>query len=433
VVTQAEIDSNGGGDGFIENTATADSNETGPDTDDASVPVGLSPSLLTTKVDDGDTFDSVGDVIDYTITVSNTGNTTLTVTVLDPNAFGLDCDGAAGVPLVTTGLTIEVGHSITCTASHTVTQPDLDAGSYFNEACADDGQGGADEACGDVTTPGDKNPELSITKVDDVDGFDTFDAVGQVITYTIIATNTGNVTLTDVDVTDDQVSDLECTPTVPVASLAPDGMIICSASHTITQEDLDAGSYFNEACVDDGEGGAVEDCADVTTPGDQNPALDITKVAAEADYNEVGDVVHYTITATNAGNVTLHNVVVTDPNVTDLACTPTLPVADLAPGDSIDCTASHTVVQADLDLGTVFNEACVDDGQGGAIEDCAHVTTPGIQSGGETDVPTQAPTDSQLQDGGSSPAGIAWILVIGLGIVLGAMVLFTPARGRRRR
>ena len=34
-VTQAEIDSNGGGDGELENTATADSNETGPDTDEA--------------------------------------------------------------------------------------------------------------------------------------------------------------------------------------------------------------------------------------------------------------------------------------------------------------------------------------------------------------------------------------------------------------
>ena len=38
-VTQAEIDSNGGGDGDLENTATADSDETGPDTDDATVPV----------------------------------------------------------------------------------------------------------------------------------------------------------------------------------------------------------------------------------------------------------------------------------------------------------------------------------------------------------------------------------------------------------
>ena len=34
-VTQADIDSNGGGDGDIDNIATADSNETGPDTADA--------------------------------------------------------------------------------------------------------------------------------------------------------------------------------------------------------------------------------------------------------------------------------------------------------------------------------------------------------------------------------------------------------------
>ena len=44
-VTQAEIDSNGGGDGLLENTATADSNETGPDTDDATVPVAQTAAL----------------------------------------------------------------------------------------------------------------------------------------------------------------------------------------------------------------------------------------------------------------------------------------------------------------------------------------------------------------------------------------------------
>ena len=42
-VTQAEIDSNGGGDGDIDNTATADSDQTGPDTADASVPVDADP------------------------------------------------------------------------------------------------------------------------------------------------------------------------------------------------------------------------------------------------------------------------------------------------------------------------------------------------------------------------------------------------------
>ena len=48
-VTQAEIDSNGGGDGLLENIATADSNETGPDTDDATVPVAQTPALNIAK------------------------------------------------------------------------------------------------------------------------------------------------------------------------------------------------------------------------------------------------------------------------------------------------------------------------------------------------------------------------------------------------
>ena len=38
-VTQADIDNNGGGDGDIDNIATADSNETEPDTDDEAVPL----------------------------------------------------------------------------------------------------------------------------------------------------------------------------------------------------------------------------------------------------------------------------------------------------------------------------------------------------------------------------------------------------------
>ena len=38
-VTQADLDNKGGGDGDIDNIATADSNETGPDTDDAVAPL----------------------------------------------------------------------------------------------------------------------------------------------------------------------------------------------------------------------------------------------------------------------------------------------------------------------------------------------------------------------------------------------------------
>ena len=74
-VTQAEIDCNGGGDGELENTATADSNETGPDTDDATVPVAQQPGAehREGRVERDRRHGgapTAGDVINYTITVA---------------------------------------------------------------------------------------------------------------------------------------------------------------------------------------------------------------------------------------------------------------------------------------------------------------------------------------------------------------------------
>src|SRR6185295_6585189 len=198
-----------------------------------------------------------------------TGNTTLAaVTVTDPNADNLFCFPVNGSPLAPNA-------SMICTASHTVTQTDIDNGSFFNAACVDDGEDGAEEACDDVTTPADQNPSLSITKEADVA---SYDSVGDVISYTITATNTGNTTLQSVTVTDPNVSDLDCTP-VNGSPLAPNASMICTASHTVTQTDIDNGSFFNAACVDDGEEGAEQACDDVTTPADQNPSLSISKEA----------------------------------------------------------------------------------------------------------------------------------------------------------
>ena len=206
---------------------------------------------------------------------------------------------------------------------------------------------------------------MSITKVATEQ---SFDAVGDVINYTIVATNTGNVTLASVSVTDPSVSDLVCTP-ASGSSLAPGESLNCTASHTVTQADLDAGFYANTACVDDGAGGAAEQCAPESVPADENPALSITKVATEQSFDAVGDVINYTIVATNTGNVTLASVSVTDPSVSDLVCTPASG-SSLAPGESLNCTASHTVTQADPMRGSM-NTACVDDGAGGAAEQCA--------------------------------------------------------------
>ena len=171
--------------------------------------------------------------------------------------------------------------------------------------------------------------------------------------------------------------------------------------------------------------------------GEQNPALDILKEVAEVEFTDVGQVLHYTITATNIGNVTLHDVNVTDDQVTDLVCTPALPVADLAPGESITCSASHTTTQGDLDAGFYYNQACVDDNDGaaesGAAEVCSDVTTPGQQVQEETTKPTEPNTATGLRGGESRPDGSAWLLIVILAFALGAFVVVTPARSRKRQ
>ena len=69
----------------------------------------------------------------------------------------------------------------------------------------------------------------------------------------------------------------------------------------------------------------------------------------------MGDTLAYTYTLTNVGGVTLEGpFTVTDDKVS-VTC-PATP-ATLLPGEFITCTASHTIVQADLDAGSVVNVA----------------------------------------------------------------------------
>src|SRR5436853_2188091 len=136
-----------------------------------------------------------------------------------------------------------------------------------------------------------------------------------------MACSAGVSSLAGVTVSDPNASGLSCTP-ANGSALAPGATMTCTASHTITQADIDAGSYFNQACVDDGAGGAAQACDDVTTPGSQNPHLSITKVATESGYSAVGQDINYTIVATNDGNTTLPAVTVSDANAIGLTCTP---------------------------------------------------------------------------------------------------------------
>jgi uncharacterized repeat protein (TIGR01451 family) len=110
------------------------------------------------------------------------------------------------------------------------------------------------------------------------------------------------------------------------------------ATYTVNESSIPSGWTFNSlACsVTSPNGGTQGTNGTVATinlqEGEQvtctyantklNPALSITKTATEQSYSAVGDVIHYNITATNTGNTTMAAVTVTDPNVSNLRCTP---------------------------------------------------------------------------------------------------------------
>jgi uncharacterized repeat protein (TIGR01451 family) len=274
------------------------------------------------------------------------------------------------------------GDAIECTASHTISQADIDAGSVFNQACADATEI-ADEVCDDFTT---FLSELEIVKTADVD---FFQAVGDPIDYTITATNTGETALSNVDITDSipaveaawtcLVNGAGDAITFPLASLAAGDFIECTATYNVTQADVDAGFVNNQACVDSDQTNEV--CDEVDTP---LAALEIEKSATPDTYSAVGDEIVYTVTATNTGQATLENVDVSDSLVDGLdswTCqvgdtVVTLPVSELLSGQSITCTATYVITAGDVTgsepEGSVDNTACAVSDQ--TPEVCAEVT-----------------------------------------------------------
>src|SRR2546428_337786 len=158
---------------------------------------------------------------------------------------------------------------------------------------------------------------LGLTKTDDLKP-GHYKTLGQMITYTITSTNTGTVTLHAVTVSDDPaLTGLACkvdgvAATLPVADLAPGKAIVCTGTHAITQADLDAATFTDTAHTSATDVPQVNK-AD-TIRGDQTKALALTKTddAPSHHYDHVGQVVTYTLTATNNSNITVHNVVITD-------------------------------------------------------------------------------------------------------------------------
>jgi uncharacterized repeat protein (TIGR01451 family) len=198
----------------------------------------------------------------------------------------------------------------------------------------------------------DQTPSIDIVKSASPQ---TYSAVNGEITYSFLVTNTGNVTLTNVGVSDPLPGLGSITP-APV-TLAPGESQVFEASYFITQADLDAGSVMNTATASGtppvGEPVTAMDSETITA--DHEPSIDIVKSASPQTYSAVNGEITYSFLVTNTGNVTLTNVGVSDP-LPGLGSITPAPVT-LAPGESQVFEASYFITQADLDAGSVMNTA----------------------------------------------------------------------------
>ena len=316
---------------------------------------------IITKTHTGEKF-RVNDQVTFTITVKNIYAEPQTITISEIN--GVTFDG----PNVFEN--VEPGAEVTAKAVYTITQADVDNGSFTNTATALFSNGQSYTGTDTVSTEKTPDPEpipnptptpvpassVSIEKTADQKegGY----AAGDIITYTIRVVNNGEQQLANIQVSDPLTGLNETIP-----SLKAGEEKIFTTAYTVTEQDVLAGKIVNVATVKgtDENGKTVENETTKELVTEQkNSHLTVTKTTtstpADGKAYSVGEKITYIITVTNDGNVTVTGVQVTDEltgNVGDLAWN----VDSLAPGESREFTAEYTVTKADAQAGKVHNVA----------------------------------------------------------------------------
>ena len=350
--------------GSINNTGTAIATQiTQPVSNTLNTPVAPLPAnnpamtvvkQLTHNADNDDSGNvSVGDVLTYTVTATNTGNVTLTsVHISDPLTTPSSAS-CANVP---------VNGTCVLTGTYTVKTSDAQNGSISNTGAASTAQI-TQQASNTLNTPvaplPANNPAMTVVKQlthnADNDGSGNVSA-GDVLTFTVTATNTGNVTLTNVHVTDPltKPSSVNC-ESVPI-----NGTCVLTGTYTVSANDAKNGTIGNT-----GTATATQITQQISStlntpvapPPTPNPAMTVVKqLTHNADNDDsgnvsVGDVLTFTVSATNTGNVTLTNVHVSDPLTTPNSklC------VSVAVGATCVLTGTYTVTASDASAGSITN------------------------------------------------------------------------------
>lgn len=265
----------------IDNTVTATGSSPG-NTDDVTATADetvdvedAAPAFTITKTADDTTDVAIGATITYTYTVVNTGNVTINnISVADvhegsgpapvpggetsagPNSTDAGVDG--------TWDALAPGETVTFTATYVVTTDDV-ANQVDNDldntatvtatpaaGAFDPGQDFDDTEEVDLE---DRNASLAVTKVADDD---TEVTAGQVITYTYVVTNDGNVPITEVTLSDNVTAGSGTPPTPTLVTLTntsgnssddaldndvdllfPGDSATFTGTYTVTQDDVD--------------------------------------------------------------------------------------------------------------------------------------------------------------------------------------------------
>ncbi|HEY6474294.1 MAG TPA: hypothetical protein VIY26_15480, partial [Acidimicrobiales bacterium] len=297
------------------------------------------------------------------LTGSETCSVTGTGTAASPFTWTIDN--------VAVGASVTVGFSVTANASD-ATGTISNTGYWTGPGCTT-----ASPGCpvGPVTTPVTAETDsMSVAKTVNAGAGASAGPISisgpTTLTYGFAVTNTGNVPLSKVSVSDTPFSGLTAitcgTNTNGSFSLAVRATVNCTATDAVSQAAIDAGTPIVDtatatASTPTAGQSATAQSNTVTVNITQTNTLMLTKSASVTSVSAAGQTFTYDFLVKNTGNTDLSNIAIQDAqsvatedaNLTGLTCLS----ATLAPQASETCTATYKVSQADMDAGVIADTA----------------------------------------------------------------------------
>ncbi len=300
------------------------------------------------------------------------------------------------------------------TVVYQLTQDDIDDGNVTNTATAnatgpsgpvsDDSHPTDPNLDGPTIVPLIADPQIALVKTHNIAPAASMQA-GSPVTYTFTVTNPGNVTLDSVAISDAPLGigvpiNLVASAATSDSKLQPGEAWTYTANYTVSQSNMDAGEVENQASVSSLSPTNVPtlDVSDDDLPTEDEPTniplsptprIALVKTAGtivDANSNgfaDVGENLTYTFTVTNPGNVTLNTVSIADAPLglgtpINLVASPATADSLLQPGETWTYTAIHSVTQANINAGTIQNQATVSGAPpvGSAVSDLSDNNSP---------------------------------------------------------